>query len=102
MARILVLYGKPADPDAFDRYYFETHVPLARAIPGLRGYSVSRGPVMTPTGPASTHLVATLEFDDLAAVQAAFASPEGRATAADVPNFATGGSQMMFFDDEAV
>lgn len=102
MACILILYGKPADPDAFDRHYFETHVPLARTIPGLRSYSTSRGPVMTPTGPASIHLVATLEFDDIAAIHAAFACPEGRATAADVPTFATGGSQMMFFDDAEV
>lgn len=101
MARVLVLYNLPTDPDAFERHYAEIHAPLAKAIPGLRSYTVSRGPVMTPAGPSSIHLIATLEFDDIAAIQTAFATPEGQRTAADVPNFATGGSQMMFFDDAA-
>jgi len=38
----------------------------------------------------------------MAAIQAAFASPEGKATAADVDKFATGGVDMLFFDDADV
>jgi hypothetical protein len=38
----------------------------------------------------------------MAAVQAAFGSPEGKATAADLPKFATGGADMMFFDTTEV
>ena len=30
MAQLLALYHQPADPAAFDRYYFETHVPIAK------------------------------------------------------------------------
>jgi uncharacterized protein (TIGR02118 family) len=33
---------------AFDKHYFEAHVPIAKKIPGLRKYEVSRGPVATP------------------------------------------------------
>ena len=29
---------------AFDKHYFEAHVPIAKKIPGLRKYEVSRGP----------------------------------------------------------
>lgn len=36
---------------------------------------------MTPAGPAKVHLIATLQFDDLAAIQNAFASAEGQAAA---------------------
>src|ERR1035438_5248185 len=36
MAQVLVLYNTPAEPAAFDRYYHEKHIPLARKIPGLR------------------------------------------------------------------
>ena len=32
---------------AFDKHYFEAHVPIAKKIPGLRKYEVSRGPVAT-------------------------------------------------------
>ena len=77
MAELVVMYKTPKDTAAFDAYYFEKHVPIARKIPGLRKYQVSRGPVATPAGPSSFHLIATLTFDDLAAIQAAFASAEG-------------------------
>jgi uncharacterized protein (TIGR02118 family) len=98
MARLVVLYGAPKDAAAFDAHYFEKHAPLAKTIPGLRRYDVSRGPVGTPGGPAPYHLVATLTFDDVAAIQAAFASPEGLAAAADVQAFATGGVDMLIFE----
>ena len=102
MARLIVLYKTPKDASAFDRYYFQTHVPLAKKIPGLRKYEVSAGPVMTPGGPSSFHLIATLHFDDLAAIQKAFASAEGQATAADVASFATGGAEMLLCDSREV
>src|SRR6202049_4670909 len=102
MARLLVMYGTPLDPGAFDKYYFETHIPIAKKIPGLRKYEVSRGPVATPAGGSDVHLVPILHFDDLAAIQSAFASAEGQAAAADVQTFATGGADMLLFDDRVV
>ncbi len=102
MASLIVLYGKPADPAAFDAYYRDRHIPLAKTIPGLRRYEVSDGAIATPNGPADIHLIATLTFDDVAAIQAAFASPEGQAAAADVGNFAAGGAEMLIFDTREV
>ena len=40
--QVTVLYHQPDDRAAFDRYYEETHIPLATKIPGLRSYTVSR------------------------------------------------------------
>ncbi len=99
MATLLVLYKTPADPAAFDKYYAETHIPLANKIPGLRGYRVSKGTVGTPAGASNVHLVATLTFDSLAALQAGLGSPEGAAAAGDLPNFASGGADLYMFDD---
>jgi uncharacterized protein (TIGR02118 family) len=98
MAEVLVLYKTPKDAAAFDKYYAETHIPLAKKMPGLRKYQVSKGPVATPAGPSGVHLVAVLSFDSMAAVQKAFGSAEGQATAADVGKFASGGADIMFFD----
>ena len=56
----------------------------------------AKGPIATPAGPSGLHLIATLSFDSMAAIAAAFASPEGQATAADVPKFASGGVEMHF------
>ena len=78
MARMVVIYRRPRDVDAFDQHYFQTHVPLAKKLPGLRKYEVSHGPIATPAGASDFHLVATLHFDDLAAIKQAFASAEGQ------------------------
>jgi uncharacterized protein (TIGR02118 family) len=99
MANLVVMYKTPTDPKAFDKYYSETHIAIAKQMPGLRKYEVSQGPVMTPGGPSGYQLVATLRFDDMAAIQQAFASAEGQAAVADVQNFATGGVDILMFDD---
>jgi uncharacterized protein (TIGR02118 family) len=103
MARMVAIYKAPKDPAAFQRHYFETHVPLAKKLPGLRRYEVSEGPVVSPAG-GPVHFVATLHFDDMAAIRAAFASPEGRACAADRRDLAPeeGDAMILLFDERAV
>lgn len=98
MAQLVVMYKTPKDAAAFDKYYAEKHIPIAKKVPGLRKYEVSTGPVATPAGPSGYHLVALLTFDNLAAIQSAFGSAEGQAAAADVQTFATGGADMFLFD----
>jgi uncharacterized protein (TIGR02118 family) len=95
---LLVLYGQPTDPSAFDSYYTSTHVPLARKIPGLQAYTISRGELGSPAGKPETYLVAHLDFASLEDFQKAVASPEGSAATADVPNFASGGATMMWYE----
>lgn len=102
MAKVIAMYGIPADREAFDRYYFDKHVAIAKKLPGLRSYEVTRGSITTLDGIAPYHMIATLTFDSVAAVQAALASPEGRATAADLANFATGGVELMIADTALV
>ena len=102
MAHVVVMYKTPKDAAAFDKHYFETHIPIAKKIPGLRKYEVSQGPVATPMGHSGFRLIATLYFDNLAAIQAGFASAEGKAAAADVQKFATGGADMILFDTREV
>jgi uncharacterized protein (TIGR02118 family) len=75
---------------------------LAKTIPGLKKYEVSRGAVATPAGPSNYHLTALLHYDDVAAIQKGFASPEGQAAVADVQNFATGGVDILMFDTRPV
>ena len=47
-------------------------------------------------------MIAVLRFDDLAALQAAFASPEGKAAAADLANFAGGGADLFISETREV
>src|SRR6476469_8384842 len=94
-AQVLVLYNTPADAEAFARHYADVHTPLVKKMPGLRSLAVSNGPVMSPQGPAPYHFVATLTFDSMADLQAGFGSDEGRATAADLRNFAQAGVTIL-------
>lgn len=98
MAKMLVLYNTPEDVVAFDKYYSETHTPIALKMPGLRAITLSKGPVSTPRGASPYHLIAELHFDSVAEMQAALASPEGAATARDLRNFASAGVTILTYE----
>jgi len=102
MAKLVALYSHPADPAAFDDHYFNKHAPLAKTIAGLRRYEVSRGGVAGLQGGAPYYLAAILSFDSIDAIQAALASPEGQAAAADLANFAQAGVELLIFDTEEI
>jgi uncharacterized protein (TIGR02118 family) len=86
MVRYLVLFSTPEDTEAFDRHYREVHIPLVKALPGLRRYAVGHSPA--PVRGEPYHLVTASEWDDMTALKEAFGSPEGEATARDVANLA--------------
>ena len=48
------------------------------------------------------HLIVTLSFSSLVAINAALVSPQGQATAADLGNFATGGVDLYIADTETI
>ncbi len=101
VVRFLVVYETPRDRAAFDLHYREVHIPLAKKLPGLRRYTVSRNAAAVRGG-EPYYLVAELDWDDEAALKAAFASPEGHATARDVAELATDGVRSMIFEVEEV
>jgi uncharacterized protein (TIGR02118 family) len=82
VVRFLVLYQTPTDVEAFEKHYFEVHVPLAKQLPGLRRYTVSRSPSRV-SGPDPCYLVAELDWDDTDSLRQDFASPLGQETALD-------------------
>jgi len=95
MIKLTVLYNPPADPAAFDTYYFGTHVPLANKLPGLARMEVSKLSGSLDGSPAPYHLDADLYFASTEAMMAALGSPEGAEVAADVANYAQAGVSMF-------
>jgi uncharacterized protein (TIGR02118 family) len=87
MIRFLVLYKQPTDTEAFDRHYSEVHIPLAKSLPDLRSYTLSRKATVV-RGEDPYYLVAQLDWDDMASMQRAFASPLGRECGTDVDELA--------------
>ncbi|HZZ61870.1 MAG TPA: EthD family reductase [Roseiarcus sp.] len=102
MAAVVAVYKTPKSAEAFNAYYFSKHVPIAKAMPGLRRYRASDGAVGLPVEPGGVHLIAILEFDSVEAIRNALASPEGQATVADLKNFADGGVDVITFDTKDV
>lgn len=99
MVKLIALYKKPEDPKAFDNHYYNTHVPLANKIPGLRKCEVAKVSG-TPQGESEYYLIAELYFDDMEALKAGMGSPEGKAAAKDVMSFAKDIVYMMFANVE--
>ena len=98
MAKLLVMYHNPPDPGAFDKYYNSTHMVLAKKLPGLRSYKLSKGQIASPGGPSPYHLIAELTFDSMGALQAALGSPAGQAAVADLGNFASAGVTISMYE----
>ena len=96
MVKAVVLYAPPQDPDAFERYYAETHTALATAVPGLQRFEAAQG-IATPDGSELPYQrIAELTFEDMDALQAGLGSDEGQAAVNDISNFATGGVTIFF------
>ena len=84
MVRFLITYDTPVDPDAFVNHYDEVHAPLTHRLPGVVSYTVHRFPRAVRGD--GYFQVAEITWPSWEAVDAAFASPEGRAAAADMVN----------------
>ena len=102
MIRLLVLYGHPENPEAFDQYYRDVHIPIAKKMKGLKKWTV--GKVQgTPGGePSPFYYVADLYMESMADFEELLASPEGQAAVADVPNYASGGVTFLYTEVEEI
>jgi len=97
MYKLLVLYGHPKDETHFRDYYLNKHLPLAAKTPGVKNPRFSFDVAAVGSDRTPYFCIYEAEFDSAEAMAAAFASPEGQATAADLPNYATGGATMLHF-----
>jgi len=95
MVKLVALYKKPADAEAFEKHYTEIHTPLARKMPGLKKLEVCRC-FGSPGGEPKFYMVAEMSFETKEALFAALGSPEGKAAAKDVMGFAGDLIHMMF------
>lgn len=102
MIRLLVLYGHPQDPAAFDRYYQEAHIPIAKKMKGLKKWTIGKVVGAPGSKPPPYYYVADLYMESREEFEALLASPEGQAAVADVPNYATGGVTFVYTEVEEI
>jgi len=87
MVKLVAMYKTPSDIEIFEKHYFEKHMPLVEVIPGLIKSEVSKLKVL-PGTESPYFMMAEMYYDDMDAFNAAMGSPEGKASARDLVNFA--------------
>ena len=87
MIKLIALYKRPADTEAFEQHYATVHIPLVEKIPGLRKTEWTRI-TATPTGEAPYYMMYEMYFDDMNAYKVAMKSEENKAAGKDLMSFA--------------
>ena len=99
-AKIVVLYPRPTDVDAFERAYMDEHIPLAKAkIGGATKFifTTVRGVV---GGEAPYHRITEIHFASMEALQASAATPATQEAAGHATAISSGGPPVFLIADE--
>ena len=90
MVKLVAIYDKPDDEQAFWDHYEQVHAPLTRELPGLQALELLRVTADAFGGEAPHCLIATMTFADEAAFKAAMRSEENKRLGKDLMSFARG------------
>ena len=101
-AKLIVIYPRPTDIDAFDKVYSEEHVPMA--VEKLSGKTriVDTKIVGSPQGVSPFHVIAEVHFPTIEALQSCAASDGGKETLAHAVSISSGGSPIFLVAEEQV
>ena len=99
-AKLVVMYPRPKDVEAFEYVYRNEHVPLA--IENLSGKTkiVATKVLSTPIGAQGFHRVAEVYFPSLKALEECAASEGGKLTIAHALSISSGGIPTIFVAEE--
>ena len=81
MYKSIGTWSWPSDPDAFEDHYWNVHIPIAKAVPGLRGLVTFKADESGRE--AGIYRYAELAFTDRDACERAMGSPESAAMVED-------------------
>ena len=98
MIKALVLFGTPADEEAFYPYFRATHLPLIEAVPCVERFSTTRV-AGAAIGESPYALIVELEFPSEETMLQGLNSEAGQAMASDYPAFASGGVTILLGQD---
>lgn len=99
--RLLVIYPRPKDIEAFERAYTRNHLPMAaEKIPAKTKFVTARM-LGTPEGEEPPfHRIAELHFPSLEALQEAASSQGAQEAIADAVALSTGGAPIFLIAEE--
>jgi uncharacterized protein (TIGR02118 family) len=98
MVKLVALYKQPADIEAFEKAYFDMHIPLIKKVPGLQNTTITRF-TRTVVGDGF-YLMAEMYFADQDALKAGMKSPEMAAAGENLDGFAKGMYTLLFATED--
>ncbi|MEK6287323.1 MAG: EthD family reductase [Acidobacteriota bacterium] len=99
--KIVVIYPRPTDVDAFEKVYVEEHLPLAmEKIKGVTKFAATKV-VGTPDGSTPPfYRIAELYFPSMEALQESAASPGTQEAVAHAFKISTGGPPIILVAEQ--
>lgn len=101
MKKLIALYRKPADVEAFLAHYRDVHLPLVAKTPGLLRAEINHVTAAPMGGEPPYFLIAEMFFANQESFDAAMKSPENRAAGKDLMGFARDLVTLLVADVEA-
>jgi uncharacterized protein (TIGR02118 family) len=98
--KLVVMYPRPKDIDAFEKLYQSEHVPMA--VENLKGKTkfVATKVTASPQGTPLYYRIAEVHFPSMAALQACAASQGGQQTLAHAAQISSGGPPVVMIAEE--
>ena len=100
--KLVVIYPRPDDIEAFETVYNRDHVPMAVAKLAGKTKIVASKIVGSPQGTPPFHRIAEIHFPSMEALQACAASDGGKQTIANAVAISSGGAPIFLVAEEQV
>lgn len=98
--KLIVLYPRPKDVDAFEQVYQKEHVPMAVSKLAGKTKLVATKVVASPQGVPPFYRIAEVYFPSMEALQACAASEGGKETLGHAVKISSGGAPTFMIAEE--
>ena len=98
--KLVVMYPRPKDIDAFEKVYQNEHVPLAVAVLGGKTKIVGTKVLASPQGTPPFYRIAEIHFPSMVDLEACAASDGGKQALAHAVTISSGGPPIFLVAEE--
>jgi len=99
-AKLVVIYPRPTNIEAFEKIYLEEHVPLAVAKLTGKTKIVATKITSSPQGTPPFYRITEIHFPSKAALEACAATPGAQEALAHAVKISTGGTPLFLIGEE--
>lgn len=100
--KLIVIYPRPKNIEAFEKLYQEEHIPMAVEKLAGKTKAVTTKVLASPQGTPPFYRIAEIHFPSMEALQSCAASPGGKETLAHAASISSGGPPVILIGEEEV